>query len=59
MTISRRHISEVESCLYVAVDQDYITEEEFKNIFDQAEKEKQLIDGMLRYLREYKRTKRV
>lgn len=58
LTISRRHVSEVESCLYVAIDQSYITKKEFKDTFDQAEKEKQLIDGMLRYLRKYKRTQR-
>lgn len=58
LTISRRHVSEVESCLYVAIDQSYITKREFKDTFDQAEKEKQLIDGMLRYLRKYKRTQR-
>jgi len=58
LTISRRHVSEVESCLYVALDQNYITDNEFKDTFNQAEKEKQLIDGMLRYLRKYKRTQR-
>lgn len=55
LKIARRSISEVENCLYVAIDQDYITQEEFKNTFDQAEKERQLIDGMLRYLRKHKR----
>jgi four helix bundle protein len=58
LKIARRSISEVENCLYVAIDQIYISQEEFKNTFTQAEKERQLVDGMLRYLRKYKQTQR-
>ena len=58
LKISRRSISEVENCLYVAIDQGYITQEVFTNTFNQAEKERQLVDGMLRYLRKFKRSQR-
>ncbi len=58
LKIARRSISEVENCLYIAIDCNYITQDEFKKIFDQAEKERQLVDGMLRYLRRYKRNQR-
>ena len=57
LTISRRSISEVETCLYIALDQCYITDSEFKTVFDQSEKVKQVIDGFLRYLRCYKTSK--
>lgn len=57
LTISRRSISEVETCLYVAIDQKYITQQEFDTIFNQCEKLRQIIDGLLRYLRT-KRAKR-
>lgn len=58
LKISRRSISEVENCLYIAIDQNYITQKEFVDTFNQAEKERQLVDGMLRYLRKFKRTQR-
>ncbi len=56
LLMSRRSISEVETCLYIASDQNYLSSSEFKEIFEQAEKAKQVIDGLLRYLRAYKRT---
>ena len=48
---SRRSISEVQSCTYVAVDQGYITEDERKNIYDQGSKVRRIIDGLIKYLR--------
>ena len=48
---SRRSTAEVQSCLYVAVDQNYLPESEFVKLYEQAEKARQLIDGFLRYLR--------
>lgn len=58
LIISRRSISEVETCLYIAIDQNYINEYDFKNIFNQCEKVKQVVDGLLRYLRLHRRTRR-
>ena len=48
---SRRSISEVQSCLYIAVDQKYITEEERENIYNQCSKTRKIVDGFIRYLR--------
>jgi four helix bundle protein len=43
--------AEVQSRLYIATDQGYITEETFCRIYDQAEKVSQVISGLIRYLR--------
>jgi len=56
LTYSRRSCAETQNCLYIALDQKYI-DDDFKEIYDQALKEIQIIDGLLRYLRS-KRTKR-
>jgi len=56
LQIARRSVSELESCLYIALDQNYISKNEFDNIFKQSEKVKQVIDGFLRYLRKYRLT---
>jgi len=51
LTYSRRSSAEVQNCAYVALDQHYITEDSFKEIYDQALKAMRIIDGLLRYLR--------
>lgn len=38
LRISRRSVSEVENCLYVAIDQNYINNNEFETIYQQCEK---------------------
>jgi four helix bundle protein len=43
--------SEVQSHLYVALDQNYLSEEEFKNTYDQAKKTKSLVNGFISYLK--------
>jgi four helix bundle protein len=57
---SRRSCAEVQSCFYVAIDQEYITEIILNEIFNQATKVIMIIDGLLRYLRSQrsKRSKR-
>lgn len=52
---SRRSCSEVQSHLYVALDQKYIRKEIFEEIYKQAAKVKELIGGFIRYLRSSKR----
>jgi len=54
LQIARRSVFELESCLYAASDNNYLNEIEFKKIFDQSEKAIKIIDGFLRYLRNYK-----
>jgi four helix bundle protein len=59
LQFSRRSALELQSCLYISLDQKYITQTEFCKIFEQSEKVNKVIDGFLRYLRAYKLTKRL
>ncbi len=43
--------AELQSHLYVAFDQKYISEEDFKEAYDQAKKTKSLINGFIAYLK--------
>ena len=47
---ARRSATELQSQLYIALDQNYITQEEFDQIYAQATKTKSLIGGFIRYL---------
>ncbi len=51
LTYSRRSCAEAQNCGYVALDQKYMTEAVFEEIYDQALKTLKIIDGLLRYLR--------
>lgn len=46
-----RSATEVQSHLYVALDQEYVSQDEFDSLYQQAVKVKNLIHGFLRYLR--------
>lgn len=48
---SRRSTSEVQNCLYIALDQKYITQQILNTIYEQSNKVRQIIDGLIRYLR--------
>ena len=48
---ARRSTSEVQCHFYAAVDQRYITEQQFKEVYEQAETVRKLISAFLRYLR--------
>lgn len=48
---SRRSGAEVQNCSYVALDQEYISQTTFQEIYDQALKSIKIIDGLIRYLR--------
>jgi len=50
---ARRSASELQSQLYIALDQDYIDQQQFDSIYRQATKTKQLIGGFIRYLRKF------
>ena len=43
--------AEVQSHLYVALDQGYIDQEHFNIIYEQAEKTARMISGLIKYLR--------
>ena len=53
---ARRSATELQSQLYTALDQNYITQEEFDQIYTQAKKTKGLIGGFIRYLEGRHRT---
>jgi len=48
---SRRSSAEVQNCLYIAFDQKYIDEQKMEAIYKHADKVRQIIDGLIRYLR--------
>jgi len=49
--ISKSSAAEVQSQLYVALDQNYITKETFQQIYDQVEVVSKLNSGFIKYLR--------
>jgi four helix bundle protein len=51
LNYSRQSASELQSHFVVTLDQSYISEEEFKHAFSQAERAKSIIGGLIRYLR--------
>ena len=51
LKMARRSAGEVQSELYLALDANYITNEELKQAYELAVEAKKLINGMLKYLR--------
>ncbi|MBO8129864.1 MAG: four helix bundle protein [Peptococcaceae bacterium] len=51
LTYAVRSATEVQSHLYVALDQGYITKATFNDLYQQAQKVKSVICGLIRYLR--------
>jgi four helix bundle protein len=49
--ISMSSAAEVQSHLYVAIDQKYLSQESFDEIYAQAEKTSKIISGLVKYLR--------
>jgi four helix bundle protein len=47
---ARRSASEVQSHLYIALDQNYVTQVQFDEIYEAAAEAKRLIGGFIRYL---------
>jgi four helix bundle protein len=48
---ARRSCSEVQSHLYVALDQNYLTQEIFDNLYEKSTNTAKLINGLITYLR--------
>ena len=48
--ISKSSASEVQSIFYVAIDQEYISQEVFQSVYDQAELVSKLDSGLIKYL---------
>lgn len=57
LNYARRSTCETQNCLYVALDQKYITKSKFEETYSQSEKVRKLIDGLIRYLKRSKLTK--
>jgi four helix bundle protein len=53
LTYSRRSCSEVQNCLYIALDQKYISAEAFQSTYDHCAKIRKIIDGLIRYLKNH------
>ena len=51
---AKRSCSEVQSQLYVAMDQNYVSKEEFRNLYDHAGRTRAIIHGFIRYLSVYR-----
>lgn len=49
--ISKSSAAEIQSHLYVALDQDYISEKRFERIYAQADKVSKMDSGFIKYLR--------
>ena len=50
---SKRSCTEVQSELYVALDQGYISLKEFEDIYDQARRTRAAVRGFINYLKKY------
>lgn len=54
---AKRSCSEVQSELYVALDEKYITAAEFKSVYEQTRKTRAAVRGFINYLRRYEARK--
>jgi four helix bundle protein len=52
---AKRSCTEVQSELYVALDQQYITNSEFKDVYDHAGRTRAVIRGFIKYLLAYRK----
>ena len=50
---AKRSCSEVQSELYVALDEEYISDDEFKDVYEQARRTRAAIRGFINYLKKY------
>jgi len=54
---AKRSCTEVQSELYVALDQEYITTSEFQDVYDHAARTRAAIRGFIKYLISYQQNK--
>jgi four helix bundle protein len=53
---AKRSCTEVQSELYVALDQEYLSQNEFKDLYEQARQTRAAIHGFIKYLKQYEKT---
>lgn len=51
---AKRSCTEVQSELYVALDEEYLSPQEFKEIYEQAGRTRAAVHGFIKYLEKYK-----
>ena len=54
---AKRSCTEVQSELYMAMDQQYITEAEFQNVYEHAGRTRAAIRGFINYLTNYEKSR--
>jgi len=54
--IAKGSVSEIQSHLYLSMDLDYLSKEEFNKAYEESEEITKLISGFIRYLKESKNT---
>ena len=54
---AKRSCTEVQSELYVALDEDYISPNEFKDVYEQARQTRAAVRGFINYLKKYEKRK--
>jgi four helix bundle protein len=54
---AKRSCTEVQSELYLALDEEYISVDEFKDVYEQARRTRAAIYGFIKYLKKYKENK--
>jgi four helix bundle protein len=54
---AKRSCTEVQSELYVALDEEYISANEFKDVYEQARKTRAAVRGFINYLKKYQERK--
>jgi four helix bundle protein len=54
---AKRSCTEVQSELYVALDEEYISTNEFKDVYEQARRTRAAIRGFINYLKKYQERK--
>ena len=52
---ARRSASEVQCCLYIALDLGYTTQLEFDHMYEQTEKTRRMVTSFMKYLGAFKR----